>query len=84
MSWLKALVVTSLLAFSVEASAGGRVDWSDYIDHDAKPSAPRNTGSVASSDLAPVAPKKAKATKASKKKVATKNRKARSKKSRRK
>jgi hypothetical protein len=83
MSWLKALVVTSLLAFSVEASAGGRVDWSAYIDHDAKPSAPRNT-SASQSDSAPVAPKKAKARKVSKKKVATKNRKARSKKSRRK
>ena len=82
MSWLKALVVTSLLAFSVEASAGGRVDWSDYIDHDAKPT-PR-TSSSASSEPAPVAHKKAKARKVSKKKVATKNRKARSKKSRRK
>ena len=83
MSWLKALVVVTLLAFSVEASAGGRVDWSDYIDHDAKPT-PRANSSTATSEPAPVAPKKAKATKASKKKVATKNRKARSKKSRRK
>jgi hypothetical protein len=83
MSWLKAVVVTSLLAFSVEASAGGRVDWSSYIDHDAKPSAPRNTAG-SRSEPAPVAPKKAKATKVSKKKTATKNRKARSKKSRRK
>lgn len=85
MSWLKALVVASLLAFSVEASAGGRVDWSDYIDHDAKPSTPRNSGNAAvTSEPAPVAPKKAKATKVSKKKVASKNRKARAKKSRRK
>lgn len=84
MSWLKAAVVAmTLLAFSVEASAGGRVDWSAYIDHDAKPSAPRNTAS--SSESASVTPKKAKATKVSKKKkAATKNRKARSKKSRRK
>jgi hypothetical protein len=84
MSWLKALVVTSLLALSVDASAGGRVDWSSYIDHDAKPSAPRNTGGASQSEPAPVAPKKAKATKVSKKKIATKNRKARSKKARRK
>jgi hypothetical protein len=83
MSWLKALVVASLLAFSVEAAAGGRVDWSDYIDHDAKPT-PRAGSFTSTSEPAPVAPKKVKATKASKKKVANKNRKARSKKARRK
>ena len=81
MSWLKALVVTSILALSVEASAGGRVDWSEYIDHDAPRSAPASTAS--SSTPAP-APKKAKATKVSKKKVATKSKKAaRAKKARR-
>jgi hypothetical protein len=84
MSWLKALVAMSVLALSLDASAGGRVDWSDYIDHDAKPSAPVGSASGAAPAPISAAPKKAKATKVSKKKVATKSRKARAKKSRRK
>ena len=56
------LVVTSVLALSLDASAGGRVDWSDYIDHDAKPSAPPiRLGPDRVVRARPVAPKKAKA-----------------------
>jgi hypothetical protein len=80
MSWLKALVAMSVLALSLDASAGGRVDWSEYIDRDAPRSAPTSTASTSSS--APTA-KKAKTTKAKKKKVSAKTRKARAKKSRR-
>lgn len=77
MSWLKALVAMSVLALSLDASAAGRVDWSEYIDRDAPRSAPTASNSTPTS-----APKKAKATKAKKKKVAAKNRKARAKKRR--
>ena len=75
MSWLKALVVTSVLALSLDASAGGRVDWSDYIDHNASRNAPvasaSKSGPAASSKKT-----KAKVAKAKKKKVSAKSRKA--------
>lgn len=66
----------SVLALSLDASAGGRVDWSDYIDHNASRNAPVSTASK----FEPAAsPKKAKASKAKKKKVAAKSRKAKKK-----
>lgn len=74
----RSLVFALLLAFTSSAWAGGKVDWSQYIDKN--PSAPVRSKSVAATDDAPpTTAKKAKSRKASKKKITKRKSKARSK-----
>lgn len=74
-----ALIAAIILALVGPAAAGGRVDWSDYIDHDAKPSAPRATAESPAEQPASVRTKKAakakKAKKVAKSKASAKARK---------
>ncbi len=64
------VVIAVLLAFTTGAWAGGKVDWSKYIDPN--PSAPVRSPVVASKDEPPPKATKAKASKASKKKATPK------------